>query len=70
MKKIFENVGWKLLEIFIVLLVIFGILVWFGMIFVGGIDLYKMNPNTLFVYIPFIIIVHIWIYLNIKYTRI
>lgn len=69
MKKIFENIGWNLLEIFMVMLLISVILIWFGMIFVWCTELYEKNPNTLFIIIPIFIIFHIWVYFTIKHTR-
>lgn len=69
MKKIFENIGWNLLGIFMILLVLSMIIVWFGMIFVWCNEWYDKNPNSLFIIIPTFILLHIWVYLTIKHTR-
>ncbi len=69
MKNIFKNIGWILLEIFMIILVILIVLVWFSTIFVLTVDAYKRNPNSMFIIIPVLIILHVWMYFSIKYTK-
>lgn len=69
MKNIFKNIGWILLEIFMIILVILIVLVWFSTIFVLTVDAYKRNPNSMFIIIPVLIILHVWMYFTIKYTK-
>ena len=64
-KNIIEN----LLGIVMTTLLIFAVLVWVGMLIVFVMDDYNKNPNSLFINIPIIILVHLWIYIEIKYTR-
>ena len=49
-------------------LLIFAVLVWVGMLIVFVMDDYNKNPNSLFINIPIIILVHLWIYIEIKHT--
>ena len=65
-KNIIENI----LGIVMTTLLIFAVLVWVGMLIVFTMDDYSKNPNSLFINIPIIIIVHLWIYIEIKYTHI
>ena len=64
-KNIIENI----LGIVMTTLLIFAVLVWVGMLIVFVMDDYNKNPNSLFINIPIIILVHLWIYIEIKYTR-
>ena len=64
-KNIIENI----LGIVMTTLLIFAVLVWVGMLIVFTMDDYSKNPNSLFINIPIIILVHLWIYIEIKYTR-
>lgn len=65
-KNIIENI----LGIVMTTLLIFAVLVWVGMLIVFVMDDYNKNPNSLFIDIPMIIIVHLWIYIEIKHTHI
>ena len=65
-KNIIENI----LGIVMTTLLIFAVLVWVGMLIVFVMDDYSKNPNSLFINIPIIIIVHLWIYIEIKHTHI
>ena len=65
-KNIIENIQ----GIVMTTLLIFAVLVWVGMLIVFVMDDYSKNPNSLFINIPIIILVHLWIYIEIKYTRI
>ena len=65
-KNIIENI----LGIVMTTLLIFAVLVWVGMLIVFTMDDYSKNPNSLFINIPIIIIVHLWIYIEIKHTHI
>ena len=64
-EKIFDT----LLGIVMIILVIIGILIWFGLWTVLIMDEYHKNPNTLFISIPVIILLHVCGYLTIKHTR-
>ena len=64
-KNIIENI----LGIVMTTLLIFAVLIWVGMLIVFVMDDYSKNPNSLFINIPIIILVHLWIYIEIKYTR-
>lgn len=64
-EKIFET----LIGILMIILVIVGILIWFGLWTVLIIDEYNKNPNTLFISIPALILLHWWGYLTVKHTR-
>ena len=64
-KNIIENI----LGIVMTTLLVFAVLVWVGMLIVFVMDDYNKNPNSLFINIPIIILVHLWIYIEIKYTR-
>ena len=65
-KNIIENI----LGIVMTTLLIFAVLVWVGMLIVFTMDDYSKNPNSLFINIPIIILVHLLIYIEIKHTRI
>ena len=65
-KNIIENIQ----GIVMTTLLIFAVLVWVGMLIVFVMDDYSKNPNSLFINIPIIIIVHLWIYIEIKHTHI
>lgn len=65
-KNIIENI----LGIVMTTLLIFAVLTWVGMLIVFTMDDYSKNPNSLFINIPIIIIVHLWIYIEIKHTHI
>ena len=65
-KNIIENI----LGIVMTTLLIFAVLVWVGMLIVFVMDDYSKNPNSLFINIPIIILVHLWIYIEIKHTHI
>ena len=65
-KNIIENI----LGIVMTTLLVFAVLVWVGMLIVFVMDDYNKNPNSLFINIPIIIIVHLWIYIEVKHTRI
>lgn len=65
-KNIIENI----LGIVMTTLLIFAVLTWVGMLIVFVMDDYSKNPNSLFINIPIIIIVHLWIYIEIKHTHI
>ena len=65
-KNIIENI----LGIVMTTLLIFAVLVWVGMLIVFTMDDYSKNPNSLFINIPIIILVHLWIYIEIKHTHI
>ena len=65
-KNIIENIQ----GIVMTTLLIFAVLVWVGMLIVFVMDDYSKNPNSLFIDIPIIIIVHLWIYIEIKHTHI
>lgn len=65
-KNIIENI----LGIVMTTLLIFAVLIWVGMLIVFVMDDYSKNPNSLFINIPIIIIVHLWIYIEIKHTHI
>lgn len=65
-KNIIENI----LGIVMTTLLIFAVLTWVGMLIVFIMDDYSKNPNSLFINIPIIIIVHLWIYIEIKHTHI
>ena len=47
-----------LIPTILIVCVIFGTIVWGGMLTIFVIDDYNKNPNTLFISIPFIIFVH------------
>lgn len=64
-KNIIENI----LGIVMTTLLIFAVLIWVGMLIVFVMDDYNKNPNSLFIDIPMIIIVHLWIYIEIKHTH-
>ena len=63
-KNIIENIQ----GIVMTTLLIFAVLVWVGMLIVFVMDDYNKNPNSLFINIPIIILVHLWIYIEIKHT--
>ena len=65
-KNIIENIQ----GIVMTTLLIFAVLVWVGMLIVFIMEKKKKNPNSLFINIPIIILVHLWIYIEIKHTRI
>ena len=65
-KNIIENI----LGIVMTTLLIFAVLTWVGMLIVFVMDDYSKNPNSLFINIPIIILVHLWIYIEIKHTHI
>lgn len=65
-KNIIENIQ----GIVMTTLLIFAVLVWVGMLIVFVMDDYSKNPNSLFINIPIIILVHLWIYIEIKHTHI
>ena len=65
-KNIIENI----LGIVMTTLLIFAVLTWVGMLIVFTMDDYSKNPNSLFIDIPIIILVHLWIYIEIKHTHI
>ena len=65
-KNIIENI----LGIVMTTLLIFAVLVWVGMVSVFVMEDYSKNPNSLFINIPIIILVHLWIYIEIKHTHI
>ena len=65
-KNIIENI----LGIVMTTLLIFAVLIWVGMLIVFVMDDYSKNPNSLFINIPIIILVHLWIYIEIKHTHI
>lgn len=65
-KNIIENI----LGIVMTTLLIFAVLIWVGMLIVFVMDDYNKNPNSLFINIPIIILVHLWIYIEIKHTHI
>ena len=65
-KNIIENIQ----GIVMTTLLIFAVLVWVGMLIVFVMDDYNKNPNSLFINIPIIILVHLWIYIEIKHTHI
>ena len=65
-KNIIENI----LGIVMTILLIFAVLTWVGMLIVFVMDDYSKNPNSLFINIPIIILVHLWIYIEIKHTHI
>lgn len=65
-KNIVENI----LGIVMTTLLIFAVLIWVGMLIVFVMDDYSKNPNSLFINIPIIILVHLWIYIEIKHTHI
>ena len=65
-KNIIENIQ----GIVMTTLLIFAVLVWVGMLIVFVMDDYNKNPNSLFINIPIIILVQLWIYIEIKHTRI
>lgn len=65
-KNIIENI----LGIVMTTLLIFAVLIWVGMLIVLVMDDYSKNPNSLFINIPIIILVHLWIYIEIKHTHI
>lgn len=65
-KNIIENI----LGIVMTTLLIFAVLTWVGMLIVFVMDDYNKNPNSLFINIPIIILVHLWIYIEIKHTHI
>ena len=65
-KNIIENI----LGIVMTTLLVFAVLVWVGMLIVFVMDDYNKNPNSLFINIPIIILVHSWIYIEIKHTHI
>ena len=65
-KNIIENIQ----GIVMTTLLIFAVLTWVGMLIVFVMDDYNKNPNSLFINIPIIILVHLWIYIEIKHTHI
>ena len=58
-KNIIENI----LGIVMTTLLVFAVLAWVGMLIVFVMDDYNKNPNSLFINIPIIILVHLWIYI-------
>ena len=64
-----KNIIKNILGIVMTTLLIFAVLIWVGMLIVFVMDDYSKNPNSLFINIPIIILVHLWIYIEIKYTR-
>jgi len=65
-----ENIFYTILGIVMIILVILGVITWVGMIYVGIKQYYDINPNSLFITIPAIILVHWFGYMVIKHTRI
>jgi len=65
-----ENIFYTILGIVMIILIIFAVLVWVGMLIVFVVDDYGKNPNLLFIDIPMIILVHWFGYMVIKHTRI
>ena len=65
-----NNIIENILGIVMTTLLIFAALVWVGMLIVFVMDDYNKNPNSLFINIPIIILVHLWIYIEIKHTHI
>jgi len=65
-----ENFWFTILGIVMIILVILAVIIWVGMLIVFTIDDYNKNPNSLFITIPAIILVHWFGYMTIKHTRI
>ena len=58
-----ENIFYTILGIVMIICVIAGVTVWGGMMYFGIKECYDVNPNSLWVVIPFVLLVHIWGYL-------
>ena len=58
-----ENIFYTILGIVMIICVIVGVTVWCGMMYIGIKECYDINPNSLWVVIPFVLLVHIWGYL-------
>ncbi len=58
-----------ILGVGLIICLIIGILIWFGILYLGIVDCYKVNPNLLYVVIPMVIIVHLYGYFSFRYTK-
>ena len=65
-----ENFWFTILGIVMVILIILAVIIWVGMLIVFVMDEYSKNPNSLFITIPAIILVHWFGYMTFKHTRI
>ena len=61
------NILYIIFSVIYAICIVFGIIAWIALLIVGITDMYEKNPNTLFIIIPFIILVHIYGYLT--FTR-
>ena len=67
MKKDFiSSILYIILYIIMIIFVLIGILMWCGIIYVGIKECYDINPNSLWVTIPTVIILHIYGYITFK----
>ena len=62
-----ENILYTVFGVIMLLCMVFGTLIWVGIISIGVVDMYEKNPNTLFITIPFVVFVHVFGYLT--FTR-
>lgn len=62
-----ENILYTVFSVIMLLCMVFGTLIWVGIISIGVVDMYEKNPNTLFITIPFVVFVHVFGYLT--FTR-
>ena len=65
-----ENIFYTILGIVMIICVIVGVTVWGGMMYIGIKECYDINPNSLFITIPFVIFAHWFGYMTIKHTHI
>jgi hypothetical protein len=62
-----ENIFYAILGITMIICAIVGVTVWCGIIYIGIKECYNVNPTSLWVVIPIVLIVHIFGY--ICFTR-
>ena len=62
-ENIFYNILGIVMIIWIGICVIIGVTIWGGMMYIGIKECYNVNPTSLWVVIPFVLIVHVFGYL-------
>lgn len=58
-----ENIFYTILGIIMIICVIVGVTVWCGIIYIGIKECYNVNPTSLWVVIPIVLVVHVFGYL-------
>lgn len=57
-----EKILYAILGIILYISIIFGVLIWICMMYFGIKEYYDLNPNSLFITIPTVILIHIFGY--------